>query len=111
MPNPSPQDYGAAGAARPIEARYRKRRKNDPEITRAGRGRVKVMGDKSPKQKQKQAAQKQTQTNSANRRKQLAPAAKQGANSPKQRSKESRDRVGYIVLTARLTSNGQQREI
>jgi hypothetical protein len=56
-------------AARPIEARHRKRRKNDPQITRGGRGRVKVMGDKSPKQKQKQAAQKQTQTNLANQRK------------------------------------------
>jgi len=87
MPNPPPQDYGAAGAARPIEARHRKRRKNDPQITRGGRGRVKVMGDKSPKQKQKQAAQKQTQTNSANQRKHQALAAKQGANSPKQRSK------------------------
>jgi hypothetical protein len=45
------------------------------------------MGDKSPKQKQKQAAQKQTQTNSANQQKHHALAAKQGANSPKQRSK------------------------
>jgi hypothetical protein len=87
MPNPPPQDYGAAGAARPIEARHRKRRKNDQQITRGGRGRVKVMGDKSPKQKQKQAAQKQTQTNLANQRKHHALAAKQGANGPKQRSK------------------------
>src|SRR5207248_7071615 len=53
---------------------------------RGGRGRVKVMGDKSPKQKQKQAAQKQMQTNLANQRKHHALAAKQGANSPKQRS-------------------------
>jgi len=48
---------------------------------------VKVMGDKSPKQKQKQAAQKQTQTNMANQQKLQALAARQGANNPKQRLK------------------------
>jgi hypothetical protein len=58
-----------------------------PRITRGSRGRLKVMGDKSPKQKQKQAAQKQTQTNTANQQKNRALAAKQGANNPKQRSK------------------------
>jgi hypothetical protein len=45
------------------------------------------MGDKSPKANQKQAKQKQAEHNAANRQKQQAVAAKQGAGNNPKRSK------------------------